>query len=154
MKKIGIVGHFGGDEVFLDGQTVKTKNLYRAIEERYSFENVIKLDTYGFRKNPFVFFLNAVKLVFNCQNNIMLPDENGIKVFIPLYRCLNVFLKRKIQYVVVGGWLPVVLKKHKIIRWFARQLDGIYVETSSMKEALEEMGFNNIAILPNFKYID
>ena len=47
MKRIGIVGHFGGDKVFLDGQTVKTKNVYRALCESFSVDDIYKLDTYG-----------------------------------------------------------------------------------------------------------
>ena len=35
MHKITICGHFGGNEKFLDGQTIKTKNIYLALLEKY-----------------------------------------------------------------------------------------------------------------------
>ena len=60
MKKIGVVGHCGGAENFLDGQTVKTKNLYRALEETFSSENIQRLDTYGYKKNCILFFLRTL----------------------------------------------------------------------------------------------
>lgn len=154
MKRIGMVGHFGGDKEFLDGQTVKTKNLYRALTEAFSTDDIEKLDTYGYKKNIFSFFCKAVRLICTAKNVVMLPDENGVRVFLPLYGMLNVFLRRKLHYAVVGGWLPVFLKKHKLVRWFAKRLAGVYVETSSMKTALEEMGFSNVILLPNFKYLD
>ena len=154
MKKIGIVGHFGGNENFLDGQTVKTKNLYRALEEEFSSDEIEKLDTYGYKRNIFSFLLKTVMLIFKSKNLVMLPDENGVRVFVPLYRFLNFFLRRKLHYAVVGGWLPVFLKKHKFIRNCAKKLDGVYVETSSMKNALEELDFKNVQILPNFKYLN
>ena len=154
MKKIGVVGHFGGDRVFLDGQTVKTKNLYRALTEAFSLEDVEKLDTYGYKKNIFSFLCKTIRLIACSKNVVMLPDENGVRVFVPLYGVLNVFLRRKLHYAVVGGWLPVFLKKHKLTMWFAKRLTGVYVETSSMKTALEEMGFSNVVLLPNFKYLD
>ena len=152
--KIGIVGHFGGDREFYDGQTVKTKNLYRALQDHYEADNLKRLDTFGFRKKLIPFFFDTVKLIFSCKNVVMLPDENGVRVFVPLYSLLNIFLRRKLHYCVVGGWLPVFLKKHKLVKFFAKRLTGVYVETSSMKEALEEMGFKNVVLLPNFKYLD
>lgn len=152
--KIGIVGHFGGDREFYDGQTVKTKNLYRALQDHYGADNLKRLDTFGFRKKLIPFFFDTVKMIFSCKNVVMLPDENGVRVFIPLYSLLNIFLRRKLHYCVVGGWLPVFLKKHKLVRWFARRLTGVYVETSSMKDALEAQGFKNVVLLPNFKYLD
>ena len=36
MKNVTIIGHFGGDEVFTDGQTVKTQNLYKELENNKS----------------------------------------------------------------------------------------------------------------------
>ena len=30
-KTVGIIGHFGGKKVFLDGQTIKTKILYEEL---------------------------------------------------------------------------------------------------------------------------
>lgn len=154
MKKIGIVGHFGGNQVFLDGQTVKTKNLYRALNEEFSPGDIEKLDTYGYKKNIFSFFCKTIRLIINCKNVVMLPDENGVRVFVPLYGMLNIFLRRKLHYAVVGGWLPVFLKKHKLVAWFAKRLTGVYVETLSMKDALEKMGFSNVILLPNFKYLE
>ena len=94
MKKIGVIGHFGGNEVFLDGQTVKTKNLYRALEENIDLADIQKLDTYGYKKHIISFFFKTLKLIFTSKNVVMLPDENGVRVFVPLYSVLNIFLKR------------------------------------------------------------
>lgn len=153
MVRIGFVGHFGGDQVFFDGQTVKTKNLYRAVQGYYAPDFVKKLDTYGYKRHIVSFFCKTVGLIFSCKNIVMLPDENGVRVFVPLYVTMNVLLRRKLHYAVVGGWLPVFLKKHSLVAKFAKRLDGIYVETSSMKKDLEAMGFENVYMLPNFKYL-
>ena len=154
MKKIGIVGHFGDNKVLLNGQTIKTINLYRVFTEVFSIENIEKLDTCGYKKNIVSFLYKTIRLICSCKNIVMLPDSNGVRVFVPLYVMLNVFLRRKLHYAVVGGWLPVFLKKHKIVKYFAKRLTGVYVETSSMKNALEEMGFTNVYLLPNFKYLE
>ena len=51
--RIGIIGHFGGNEKFNDGQTVKTIAIYDALK-RYGLEDVD-----GLMKNMLC-FLNAV----------------------------------------------------------------------------------------------
>ena len=38
-NKLGIIGHFGGNKKFLDGQTVKTKILYEELEKKNELEN-------------------------------------------------------------------------------------------------------------------
>lgn len=153
MKRIGIVGHFGGDEQFFDGQTIKTKNLYAALTDQYSSEDIAVLDTFYFRKNCIGFLFDAIKLIISCRNIIMLPDSNGVRVFIPLYCVLNIFLRRKLHYDVIGGWLPPFLERRKVLKWFAKKLDAIYVETSTMERDLKALGFQNVVILPNFKDI-
>ena len=40
---IGIIGHFGGNEKFNDGQTVKTVAIYDALK-RYGIKEVDKID--------------------------------------------------------------------------------------------------------------
>lgn len=154
MKRIGIVGHFGGNEVFLDGQTVKTKYVYKALADEFGEENIQKLDTYGYKKNIISFFFKAIGLIFNSERLIMLPDENGVQVFAPLYRFFNFFLKRKLHYAVVGGWLPTFLKKKRFLSNCLRGFDGIYVETSTMKNALLEQGFENVYLMPNCKELE
>ena len=44
-KPIGIIGHFGGTEVFLDGQTVKTKTLYQELIAS-GIEHIVVADTW------------------------------------------------------------------------------------------------------------
>ena len=50
-KKIAILGHFGGNEDFLDGQTVKTKILYEELTKETDWD-IQKLDAYWKRKRP------------------------------------------------------------------------------------------------------
>lgn len=43
--KIGIIGHFGGKENILDGQTIKTKILHEELSKAIDWE-IMKVDTY------------------------------------------------------------------------------------------------------------
>ena len=47
MYKVTICGHFGGNNNFLDGQTVKTKNLYKALINEYGENNINIIESSG-----------------------------------------------------------------------------------------------------------
>ena len=115
MKKICICGHFGEGKNFVDGQTVKTKNLFNILNEKYGVDKVSKIDTYNWKSNPFKFFFKCVNMMRKTENIIILPAHNGVKVFVPLFTILKKIYKCKIFYAVVGGWLPEYLQKLSVL---------------------------------------
>lgn len=153
MYKICICGHFGGNKKFYDGQTIKTKNIYNALSKEYGEKEIFKIDTYNWKEHPIEFILKCIKGNKNSSNTIILPAQNGVKIFIPLFLFLNRFLKRKIFYIVVGGWLPEFLKNRKYLTRKMSKLNKIFVETTKMKRDLKKLEINNTDILVNFKNI-
>ena len=152
MKTASVIGHFAFGKTFLDGQTIKTKILTEELQKKLGQEQVLIIDTYGglktLAKAPFQ-ILFALK---NSQNVIIFPAHNGLRVYAPLLSCLKRFFKnRKLHYVVIGGWLPQFLKKRKGLAKALKNFDGIYVETGTMKSALEARGFENVFVMPNCK---
>lgn len=147
-----MIGHFAFGFEFFDGQTVKTQIVTEELENQLGKDQVLKLDTHGgwkvLLKSPFQVF-RALK---NSTNVLIFPAHNGLKVYAPLLWLEKMFFKsRKIHYIVIGGWLSNFLSKRKILSAILRKFDGIYVETSTMKKALEGQGFNNVIIVPNCK---
>ncbi len=153
MYEITVCGHFGGNKTFLDGQTIKTKNVYSALLNKCGKEKINILDTYNWKKNPFKFFINCIKALKSTKKLIILPAHNGVKVFVPLFIFLNKIYKRKIGYIVVGGWLPEMLETRKFLLSQTKKLDIVLVETKNMKIRLEKLGLNNVDTLLNFKNI-
>ena len=151
MKKVSIIGLFRMGTEAADGQSIKTRIVAEEIEKNLGAQQVRKIDTYGWKKHPFKLFFNCVKAVFDSANVVFLTDAGGIKVFPWLLSIANVFTKRKIYYVVVGGWLIHFVNQHKILSWFLKRLDGVFVETTIMKKTLEDFDFKNIYLMPNFK---
>lgn len=47
MNKIGICGHYGGNKICLDGQTIKTKIVTEELEKIYKIK---KVDTFNGKK--------------------------------------------------------------------------------------------------------
>lgn len=152
MKKVSAIGHFGYGHNFLDGQTVKTKTVTAELTRRFGKNQILTIDTYGGAKNlikaPFQ-VLNALK---NSRNVLIFPAQNSLRVYAPLLAVLKgLFNDRKLHYAVIGGWLPRFLENRKRLAKILKEFDGIYVETQTMKSALEKQGFENVHIMPNCK---
>lgn len=149
--KVSIIGHFAYGKSFLDGQTVKTHTLDIAMREKYGESEIYTVDTCGIKKKiialPFMLF-GALR---KSENVVILPAHNGVKIIVPLLCFLNKIFHRKLHYSVIGGWLPKFLKDRPSLAKRLKSFDGIYVETNTMKAALEAQGFNNIFVVPNCK---
>lgn len=148
MYKIGICGHFGGEKVCLDGQTVKTKIIAEELEKKYKIK---KIDTFNGKKRILIILFKLFFLIINCKNIIILPAHNSLRIFVPFLVVWNIFFKRKLHYIVIGGWLSKYISEKKYLKIFLKKFDYIYVETSTMKNSLEKQGFQNIIIMPNYK---
>lgn len=150
--KVSILGHFGEGINLLNGQTVKTKIVTEELQNQLGQEQVLKIDTHGgwktLLKAPFQVF-RALK---NSDNVLIFPAHNGLRVYAPLLSFEKYFFKnRKLHYVVIGGWLHEFLMQRKHLAKILKKFNGIYVETNTMKCALEAQGFENIYVMPNCK---
>ena len=150
--KTSVFGHFGEENTLLNGQTIKTNIVTEALCELLGKEQVLKFDTSGGKKQLLKVPFQVVKAMKSSDNVIIFPAHNGLRVYAPLLRAFSVFFKqRKLHYVVIGGWLPQFVSKRKLLKRILKKFDGIYVETNTMKSALEKQGFENIFIMPNCK---
>lgn len=151
MKRVCIIGHFGHGENLLNGQTVKTKIVTKEIVKELGKKEVSCIDTHGGVKALISAFRHALIALKYHKNIIIMPAENGLRIFAPLLVLLNLLFHRKLHYVVIGGWLLEFLKKRKKLTKALMSFDGIYVETNTMRKALEAQGFNDVYVMPNFK---
>lgn len=155
MKKIAVIGHFGFGKNLLNGQTIKTKVLTEALEEQFGEENVSCIDTHGGVKALVKIIAKIYSVLKNHDDIIMLPAHNGVLIFTPLLSFFNKFTKKNLHYVVIGGWLPEYLDKHKITaKLLKNNFKGIYAETTVMRNELIERKFENICILNNYKGVE
>ena len=153
MRTVSIVGHFAKRKQDLGGQTIKTKTITEELKNYFGQEQVLEIDTCGGVKTlleaPFQVFY-ALK---NSKNVIIFPAHNALRVYAPLLSFENRLFnkKRNLHYVVIGGWLPHFLRDKRHLSKCLKCFDGIYVETNTMKTALEEQGFKNVFVMPNCK---
>lgn len=150
--KVSILGHFGEGENLLNGQTIKTKIVTEELQNQLGQDQVLKIDTHGGLKTLLKAPLQVFSALKNSTNVLFFPAHNGLRVYAPLLSFAKLFFrKRKIHYVVIGGWLPQFLVKRKNLSRILRNFDGIYVETKTMKNSLKSQGFENVYVMPNCK---
>ena len=154
MKKITIIGHFAIGGTTHNGQTVKTKIVTEELQNQLGQEQVLKIDTYGKWKTLLKAPFQVFKALRKSRNVLIFPAHNGVRVYAPLLSFgKRLFKNRKIHYVVIGGWLPEFLIERRWLQKKLKRFDGIYVETNTMKTALDNMGFQNVFVMPNCKQL-
>ena len=129
MSKIFVLGYFGIKTNQLDGQTVKTRDLYRlACQE---FKDVEFYDTEDFKYNR-LSILRMFWTVITCRTIVYLPAHNNLKVIFPMIFVLSKIFRTKIHYFVVGGWLKEFLTNLPLHRFMLRHVSGIHTETQRL----------------------
>ncbi len=149
-RKIGIIGHFGGKENILDGQTIKTKILYEELSKATDWE-IIKVDTYYKKKNPVKLLIDTFKSLFSTKNIIVLLSGNGMKFYFPILSFFAHKFRTNIYHDVIGGNLDIYVSKYPKFKKYLNSFQINWVETAGMKRKLEEQGIENCEVMPNFK---
>lgn len=153
MNKVAVIGHFGIGLDLTNGQTIKTKIVTEAIEN-YIGEKPFIVDAHGGIKAVIPVIIGCIKALKLSNNIVLMLTENGLKVSVPLLSAFNRIFKKRIHYVVIGGWLPNFLNKQKNLERRLKGFYKIYVETNTMKNALESKDFKNVVVMPNCKELN
>lgn len=150
MKRICVVGAFDFTRKDTGGQPVKTRELYDGLCNRYGADKVLYVETRQWKKHIIRMLWQLIRNVPRSDVVIMLPAHNGLKVF---SRLLQIVKKKKAKlfYDVIGGWLPTMVRENPDMLPYLQKMDGIWVETTSMQRGLQELGLQQVTVVPNFK---
>ena len=102
VKKILFLGAFGYDTNHLDGQTVKTRNVYRLLQENYPGD-LFRVDTMHIRRKPLSIF-KLFWYLFRCKTLIIIPCLNNLTYIFPFLYFLSKILRYDIIHICIGGW--------------------------------------------------
>ena len=152
IKTIAMIGHFGGQENFTDGQTVKTKNLYKELSEQTDWEILI-VDTYYKNKNPFSLILNMTAALIKTKKVIVLLSGNGMRFFFPILDFLVKIRKTEVFHDVIGGNLAQYVIQYPKYRTYLNDFKVNWVETEKLQAELMKQGIKNAEVLPNFRRV-
>jgi len=152
--KILVLGYFGLKTNQLDGQTIKTRDIHRLLQEQYPKSAIDFFDTQNFKYSK-LSVLSMLKKICRCKCLIYLPANNNLKYIFPIVFFLSQVCRFKIHYFVVGGWLSEFIKTLPIHQKMLKYIKGIHVETKRLKNDLEQIyGYKNVDIFPNFRFFD
>lgn len=149
-RKLAIIGHFGGKESLLDGQTVKTKILYEELSKATDWK-IIKVDTYYKNRKPVILMLNTLGVLLSTRDVIVLLSGNGMKFYFPLLYVFSKVFHTRVYHDVIGGNLDSYVEKIPKFRKYLNEFRVNWVETNGLKQKLESRGVNNCEVIPNFK---
>lgn len=152
MKKICIVGNLGNAGNENNGQTVKTKTIIRALSEKYGDISVVA-DTNRINNNGFSIIKNVIHAAIAGDIIVMVVCDFAVKLLALPLLLLARIQRKKIVYVLIGGWLGKYVEKHKVVKWALKKYDVIFAETKVTGNDLITQGFTNIQYLDNCKYL-
>lgn len=148
MGRICVCGAFRLWDVPKGGQEVKTCILADTLEAKYG--KIYRIDTLAKNsriKMPF----QLLWAMITCTDVVILPAHNGLVVLSKLLSKLDKLFHRRLHYSVIGGWLQDLLPNHPDVMKALHEFTGIYVETKTMMNALQKLGFTNVYVVPNCK---
>lgn len=149
-KKILVFGYFGYHTDKLDGQTIKTRNIYEMLRANVELE-VYYADTQEFRYSG-KSICDFVYRLFSCNRLIYIPAHNNLRYLFPIIYVTSLLLRFQIIYVAVGGWLPEFLCNLPIHCCFLKHVKAVLLENNYAVTQLEKFyGFQNVDKIPNFR---
>ena len=135
--RVGIIGHFGGQNIFYDGQTVKTKNLKKLVQEYGGFDTYC-VDTYLNRTNKIKLLLKTFSCLLKCKKIFILLSENGMGFYLPFLYKINKIFKRKIFHYIIGSELLKMVEENPKLVKYLNALEVNWFEYESGKIFLQE----------------
>ena len=127
-KTVGIIGHFGGKKVFLDGQTIKTKILYEELRNATDWE-LFKVDTYYKKERPLGLLLRTLRCLFRTRDVIILLSGNGMKLYFPLLFFFSKHFHTRVYHDVIGGNLDSYVRDNPKFKAYLNSFQANWVET-------------------------
>jgi glycosyltransferase involved in cell wall biosynthesis len=151
-NKIIVFGNFGYKTNNLNGQTVKTRNVYELLKKReLEIGQVDFFETQNLNLFNFIKFIFSTKL-FLCNSFVYLPALGSLKYLFPFLFILSKVFNFKIIQINVGGRHNEFLNKYPLHKFF---LSKIAVNLPEMKKEFEELqsffNFKNVEWCPNFR---
>ena len=153
MRNILVLGYLGLETNQLDGQTVKTRDLYRLLQEKQGGQ-VRFFDTQSLQGHKSRIW-RLWRYVVGSRTIVYVPAHNNLTYIFPVLFLLSKLCHTQILYFVVGGWLVEFLRKKPLHRWMLKRIRCILPETELMCQQLQEnYGFHRVRKFPNFRFTD
>lgn len=145
IKNIMVIGNFGIDGK-LNGQTARTRTIFKSLEKKYTKCSILKVDT---SKRNLKSLFNVIYYLIKSDIIVIMPAQKSL-----LYICLLIKFFNKSDrtiYVVIGGWLYDKINNKPIIISELKKYKGILVQVEQLKKKLEKLKLKNVKVFPNYR---
>ena len=160
-KRVLVLGSFGYRRNQLDGQTIKTRQVYRLLKERYGGETGY-FCTQTLRDNPFKLLVVLAKIL-RCGTVITIyASSGGFQTIVPFVFKLTRLLRKRMLYVAIGSTqvdcmegTGLYTRRRDDLLEACRGMEGFLAETKKVRDVLvQRYHFKNVDLFPNFRYFD
>lgn len=155
-RRIGFIGRIDPDETMVDGQTVKTRTLYRYLVRRFGASSVRAVDTRDYRRETGRVVRELIRCLHECDDVVVLLSSGGRRTLFPILWLASTALGVRIYHDLIGGSLADDVEADASGR-LVRHLNSFevnWVETRALADRLRALGVRNASHLPNFKDVD
>lgn len=155
-RRIGFIGRIDPDETMVDGQTVKTRTLYRYLVRRFGASSVRAVDTRDYRRETGRVVRELIRCLHECDDVVVLLSSGGRRALFPILRLASAALGVRVYHDLIGGALADDVEADASGR-LVRHLNSFevnWVETRALADRLRALGVRNASHLPNFKDVD
>lgn len=153
-RKIGLIGRVDPEGTMFDGQTVKTRTVWRMLRERYGEDRVVVVETLGYKKQPLRVWHEWRRCVAECDDIVVSLSHNGRRLFFPLLKRQAERHGKRVYHDLIGGWLVQDCGREPNLPAQLSSFEVNWVESADLVEGLKAFGVENAEFLPNFKQID
>ena len=153
-RKIGLIGRVDSSGTLFDGQTVKTRTIWRMLCDRYGEDRIVVVDTMGYKQHPLRVMNQYLRCLHDCDDIVVSLSRNGRKFFFPLLSFAAKHLNKRIYHNLIGGWLGRDVREHPEYVKYLDSFEVNWVESVNLADELSNLGVKNVEYLPNFKMIE
>lgn len=152
MDSIIFIGSINLGGIADDGETMKNRMLISAL----SNHNIGKIHIIDTRNRPrrILYLLKYIILLLFFRRNKIIFSASSFVTY-KLIRIANLLHANfnNVYYWVIGGKFADYVEENRINKQIYIKVKKIFVEGESMKQKLDNLGFSNIEVFPNFKDI-
>lgn len=152
-RPIAFIGRIDPEGTLHDGQTVKTRTLWRLMVRRYGEAGVVCVDTKDHARRPLRVLSALARALLTCGDAVVLLSRGGRRALFPLLALASRLRGTRVYHCLVGGVLADDVRADASGR-LRRQLNSFrltWVESPRLARELEGLGVRGVRCLPNFK---
>ena len=140
----------------VDGQTVKTRTLYRYMVERFGAANICAVDTLNYHHEAARVTRELIRCLHACDDVVVLLSSGGRRALFPILWLASQVLGVRVHHDLIGGSLADDVEADasgRLVRYL-NSFEVNWVETRALADRLRALGVRNASHLPNFKDVD